>query len=87
MDKKARENVESLCNSKQDGQSLTYPIPVKAPHLRLRMMFTTFLNKFSRLFREMKNGKDNAEVLFLILDDLRKSGTLDEESCQTVLTL
>ena len=45
----------------------------------------TLLNKFNRLFREMKaNGKDNGNELCVILDKLRNSGVLDEESSRTV---
>ena len=84
LDRKVHEKMKSSCNSKQDGPSLTSPIRVNISHLSVEEK--TLLNNFSRLFQEMKmNGKDNGEELSYILDELRKLGTLDEESCQIAI--
>ena len=53
------------------------PPIVKAPHLNAEEK--KLANKFTRLFREMKQtGKDNRGKLFVLLDGLRDSGLIDE---------
>ena len=53
------------------------PSIVKAPHLNAEEK--KLVNKFSQLFREMKQtGKDHRGKLFVLLDGLRDNGLIDE---------
>ena len=82
LDKKVRKKMKSLCNIKQEGRSPKPPLRVSMPHLGVEEK--TLINDFSRLFQEMKKiGKDNAEELCYILDELRNYGTIDEKCFQT----
>ncbi len=63
------------------SNNMKHPVIVKASHLTTKVK--ELVNRFSRLFQEMKaNGKDNAEELYILLDELEENGTFTREDCQ-----
>ena len=87
-DKKVREKMKNSCNfidtldSKQDDCSTRQVRSLKA-YKDLSEEEKILVEKFNQLLRDMEtNGKDNGEELSVILNKLRNTEILDEESSQ-----
>ena len=85
-DKKVREKMKNSCNvidtldSKQDGCPTRQVKSLKA-YKDLSEQEKTLVDKFNQLLQDMEtNGKDNGEELCVILNKLRNTGILDEET-------
>ena len=87
---KQRENVPEINGKKdhdnhesKDVNDKQRPTRVKAPHMDAEEK--KLINRFNRLFQEMKqNGRDNGEELCILLDELKDCGTFNGEDCQKV---
>ena len=92
-DKKVREKMKNSCNvidtldSKQDGCPTRQVKSLKA-YKDLSEQEKTLVDKFNQLLREMEvSGKDNGEELCVILNKLRNTGILDEETSQRLFNV
>ena len=71
-------------DSKQDSSPTRQVKSIKALK-DLSEQEKTLVDKFNQLLQEMEaSGKDNGEELCVILNKLRNTGILDEESSQTL---
>ena len=76
-----RDGVEKVDFVDSSSNNMKHPVIVKASHLTTKVK--ELVNRFSRLFQEMKaNGKDNAEELYILLDELEENGTFTHEDCR-----
>ena len=92
-DKKVREKMKNSCNfidtldSKQDDCPTRQVKSLKA-YKDLSEEEKILVEKFNQLLRDMEtNGKDNGEELSVILNKLRNTEILDEESSQTLFNV
>ena len=92
-DKKVREKMKNSCNfidtldSKQDDCSTRQVRSLKA-YKDLSEEEKILVEKFNQLLRDMEtNGKDNGEELSVILNKLRNTEILDEESSQRLFNV
>ena len=91
--KKVREKRKNSCNvidtldSKQDGCPTRQVKSLKA-YKDLSEQEKTLVDKFNQLLQDMEtNGKDNGEELCVILNKLRNTGILDEETSQRLFNV
>ena len=92
-DKKVREKMKNSCNvidtldSKQDGCPTRQVKSLKA-YKDLSEQEKALVKKFNQLLQDMEtNGKDNGEELCVILNKLRNTGILDEETSQRLFNV
>ena len=92
-DKKVREKMKNSCNfidtldSKQDDCPTRQVKSLKA-YKDLSEEEKILVEKFNQLLRDMEtNGKDNGEELSVILNKLRNTEILDEESSQRLFNV
>ena len=78
-------------NDDDDDETLNSASNMKRPTIVEDLHMDTekkkLVNRFSRLFQEMKNGRDNSGELCILLDELKDRGTFDGEECQKLYAI